>query len=264
MFIKLRRHWPALQFQSWPDQRQDQLPGPSCSCEIDRDASCRCTSRSSARCASTSAPDAWPADTRLPSTRALAAELRVSRGVVTEAYGQLAAEGYLTSSQGAPVRVARAVRAVEPARARALAAATSFPYHFHPGLPDLAGFPREAWLRSLRAALRDSPLASSATATRAASRSCAKRSPTTSGACAAPTPTPSTRWSAPASCRVLAALPRRCASRGVERVALEDPGWHAAPPDRRAGRPGGRAGSASTSRGCACRSSRTPTPRRCS
>ncbi|MGC2374502.1 MAG: winged helix-turn-helix domain-containing protein, partial [Solirubrobacteraceae bacterium] len=49
-----------------------------------------------------------PADVRLPSTRGLAAELGVSRGVVTEAYGQLAAEGYLTTSQGAPVRVAKA------------------------------------------------------------------------------------------------------------------------------------------------------------
>ncbi|HLH13376.1 MAG TPA: winged helix-turn-helix domain-containing protein, partial [Solirubrobacteraceae bacterium] len=54
------------------------------------------------------------ADTRLPSTRALARELGVSRGVVTEAYGQLAAEGYLTISQGAPVRVARAVRTASP------------------------------------------------------------------------------------------------------------------------------------------------------
>src|SRR5918999_1377572 len=35
---------------------------------------------------------------RLPSTRALAAELGVSRGVVVQAYGQLAAEGYLAVS----------------------------------------------------------------------------------------------------------------------------------------------------------------------
>lgn len=96
-------------------------------------------------------------DTRLPSTRALAQELGISRGVVTEAYGQLAAEGYLAMSQGAPVRVARVVRTGAP-RAPARSLLESFPYHFHPGLPDLAGFPREAWLRSLRLALRDSPL----------------------------------------------------------------------------------------------------------
>jgi GntR family transcriptional regulator/MocR family aminotransferase len=98
-----------------------------------------------------------PGGARLLSTRALAAELGVSRGVVTEAYGQLAAEGYLESRQGAAVRVARAVRAPVP-RAPARSLLPAYPYHFHPGLPDLAGFPREAWLRSLRAALRESPL----------------------------------------------------------------------------------------------------------
>jgi GntR family transcriptional regulator/MocR family aminotransferase len=98
-----------------------------------------------------------PAGTRLPSTRGLAAELGVSRGVVTEAYGQLGAEGYLETRQGAAVRVARAVRAAVP-RAPARSLLPSFPYHFHPGLPDLAGFPRDRWLRSLRAALGQSPL----------------------------------------------------------------------------------------------------------
>ncbi|HTD09769.1 MAG TPA: PLP-dependent aminotransferase family protein [Solirubrobacteraceae bacterium] len=98
-----------------------------------------------------------PAGTRLPSTRGLAAELGVSRGVVTEAYGQLGAEGYLETRQGAAVRVTRAARAAVP-RAPARSLLPSFPYHFHPGLPDLAGFPRDRWLRSLRAALAQSPL----------------------------------------------------------------------------------------------------------
>jgi GntR family transcriptional regulator/MocR family aminotransferase len=98
-----------------------------------------------------------PAGMNMPSTRGLATELGVSRGIVTEAYGQLAAEGYLTTRQGAPVRVSAAVRAAT-ARAPARSLLQSFPYHFHPGLPDLAGFPRERWLRSLRAALRESPL----------------------------------------------------------------------------------------------------------
>jgi GntR family transcriptional regulator/MocR family aminotransferase len=98
-----------------------------------------------------------PAGMRLPSTRGWATELGVSRGVVTEAYGQLAAEGYLETRQGATVRVARAVRAVVP-REPARSLLPSFAYHFHPGLPDLAGFPRDRWLRSLRAAWRESPL----------------------------------------------------------------------------------------------------------
>jgi GntR family transcriptional regulator / MocR family aminotransferase len=98
------------------------------------------------------------AGARLPSTRGLAAELGVSRGVVTEAYSQLGAEGYLETRQGAAVRVARAVRAAVP-RSPARSLLPTFPYHFHPGLPDLAGFPRDRWLRSLRAAWRESELA---------------------------------------------------------------------------------------------------------
>jgi GntR family transcriptional regulator / MocR family aminotransferase len=97
-----------------------------------------------------------PGGARMPSTRGLAAELGISRGVVTEAYGQLAAEGYLSTRQGAPVRVTTAVRASIP-RAPARSLLPNFAYHFHPGLPDLAGFPRDRWLRSLRTALRASP-----------------------------------------------------------------------------------------------------------
>ena len=37
---------------------------------------------------------------RLPSSRALAADLGVTRGVVVDAYDQLAAEGYVTTVQG--------------------------------------------------------------------------------------------------------------------------------------------------------------------
>jgi GntR family transcriptional regulator/MocR family aminotransferase len=44
--------------------------------------------------------------TRLPPTRALAAQLGVSRGVVVEAYAQLAAEGYLRTRRGGGTTVA--------------------------------------------------------------------------------------------------------------------------------------------------------------
>src|SRR3954470_11158436 len=47
-----------------------------------------------------------PRGTSLPSTRSLADELGVSRGVVVEAYEQLVAEGYLTSRAGGYTRVA--------------------------------------------------------------------------------------------------------------------------------------------------------------
>jgi len=97
------------------------------------------------------------AGARLPSSRGLAAELGVSRGVVSEAYGQLAAEGYLVTSQGAPVRVAHAVRAAAP-RPPAPALLPRFAHRLDPCLPDLAGFPRDRWLRSLRAAWRRAPI----------------------------------------------------------------------------------------------------------
>ena len=42
----------------------------------------------------------------LPSTRSLAADLGVSRGVAVLAYEQLLAEGYLTSTPGSATRVA--------------------------------------------------------------------------------------------------------------------------------------------------------------
>src|SRR6266545_3169729 len=46
------------------------------------------------------------AGTRLPSTRALAADLGLARGTVVEAYAQLRAEGYLESRHGAGTWVA--------------------------------------------------------------------------------------------------------------------------------------------------------------
>ncbi|MHC5909002.1 GntR family transcriptional regulator, partial [Streptomyces sp. S6] len=52
--------------------------------------------------------------TRLPSSRDLAGDLGVSRGLVTEAYEQLTAEGYLRSGRGAGTWVGDAVRAAAP------------------------------------------------------------------------------------------------------------------------------------------------------
>ncbi len=96
------------------------------------------------------------AGARLPSSRGLAAELGISRGVVTSAFAQLAAEGYLDTRQGAPNRVARGVRAQSsPPQAPALV--PRYAYDFAPGVPDLAAFPGDRWLRSLRTAWREAP-----------------------------------------------------------------------------------------------------------
>jgi GntR family transcriptional regulator/MocR family aminotransferase len=87
--------------------------------------------------------------TRLPSSRALATDLKLSRGVVVEAYEQLVAEGRLLSRQGAGTVVAGLTR--EPVERRA----DDIPDHLpdprtmvlRPGVPDLGMFPRAAWRR---------------------------------------------------------------------------------------------------------------------
>jgi GntR family transcriptional regulator/MocR family aminotransferase len=97
-----------------------------------------------------------PAGLALPSSRQLARELSVSRGVVVDAYAQLAAEGYLVSRQGAPTRVSDA--AAPPAEAAPSSEVERAPrFDFRPGGPDVSLFPRAAWLASLRRALREAP-----------------------------------------------------------------------------------------------------------
>jgi GntR family transcriptional regulator/MocR family aminotransferase len=164
-------------------------------------------------------------DTRLPSTRTLAQELGVSRGVITEAYGQLAAEGYLAITQGAPVRVARAVRAASP-RAPARSLLESFPYHFHPGLPDLAGFPRETWLRSLRSALRDSPLAATGYGDPRGVPELREALADYLGRVRGVDADPEHTLICTGFMQAFTLVCRTLRARGVERVALEDPGWH--------------------------------------
>ena len=94
-----------------------------------------------------------PAGERIPSSRELARELGVSRGLVQECYSQLLSEGYLTSQVGSATRVATAgahpgshgpERPTEPAP-RLIA-------DFRAGVPDLASFPRGDWVWATREA----------------------------------------------------------------------------------------------------------------
>jgi GntR family transcriptional regulator/MocR family aminotransferase len=91
--------------------------------------------------------------TRLPSTRALCAQLGVSRGVVVDAYAQLAAEGYLCTRRGAGTTVASAVAPQRPSPASA-AQAPAIRHDMSPFRPALAGFPRTAWSGALTRVLR--------------------------------------------------------------------------------------------------------------
>src|SRR6202046_5339298 len=97
------------------------------------------------------------AGTKLPSSRLLAEELRVSRGVVVEAYSQLVAEGYLATRSGDGTRVADAL-ALQPPEARVPNAPLQrVRYDLRSGVPDLSFFPRREWGSATAAALRDLP-----------------------------------------------------------------------------------------------------------
>jgi len=108
----------------------------------------------------------------VPPSRMLAADLGCSRWVVTEAYTQLAAEGYLEARSGSATRVRRgpADRPVEVAGAGVSAgvgAASRSPrppqpprplrFDLSPGLPDLRMFPRKRWIEALQHATHDAP-----------------------------------------------------------------------------------------------------------
>ena len=93
---------------------------------------------------------------RLPSTRALATELGLSRGTVSAAYDQLIAEGYLTARRGSGTEVvdlAQRPASVTPPDAEPIAAK----YDLRPGTPDVTSFPTAAWLSSVRRALNTAP-----------------------------------------------------------------------------------------------------------
>ncbi|MDE3723646.1 PLP-dependent aminotransferase family protein [Nocardiopsis sp. N85] len=103
------------------------------------------------------AGDVLPVGTRLPPTRAFAAELGLARGTVVEAYQRLTEQGLLSAARGAgTVVAARPVRSPAPAPASGVWEPTVFDgdvIDLATGIPDLAAFPRAAWLRAEREVL---------------------------------------------------------------------------------------------------------------
>ncbi|WP_344407475.1 PLP-dependent aminotransferase family protein, partial [Actinomadura nitritigenes] len=115
---------------------------------------------------------------RLPATRVLAADLHVSRGVVTDAYQRLIDDGHVAGrGRAGTIVVAAPLTAPPPSPARAPARpgppepprpvfparpgteafdvlrAAPARIDLSPGVPDLAAFPRAAWLRAERRVL---------------------------------------------------------------------------------------------------------------
>ncbi|MEV5411560.1 PLP-dependent aminotransferase family protein [Thermopolyspora sp. NPDC052614] len=107
---------------------------------------------------------------QLPATRELARDLRLSRGVIVEAYEQLVAEGFLVSRVGAGTRVAETVAGarggedddgadasgLDGGHSGAEGRATTY-YGYRPTSPDLSMFPRQRWLAALRHVLTTVP-----------------------------------------------------------------------------------------------------------
>jgi len=103
---------------------------------------------------------------RLPSSRELARELGVSRGMVQDCYGQLLAEGYLTSRTGSATRVAgisgqhagdqpvTGPAVVSPPAPSPARQPPELPLiaDFQPGVPDLSSFPRTDWAWAIKQA----------------------------------------------------------------------------------------------------------------
>ncbi len=97
------------------------------------------------------------AGVRLPASRALAGQLGVSRGVVTDAYEQLTAEGFLASRQGAGTVVAHVDADAAPAARPAPVPEQRWRFDFTPTSPDVTLFPRTLWARAVTRAATTAP-----------------------------------------------------------------------------------------------------------
>jgi GntR family transcriptional regulator / MocR family aminotransferase len=95
-----------------------------------------------------------PAGTALPASRRLSTGLGVSRGVVSDVYDQLACEGYLeVRPRAAPVVAVVAERTLpvpEPPTPR-------WRFDFTEATPEVALFPRRAWVRAVQRAAASAP-----------------------------------------------------------------------------------------------------------
>ncbi|MGX5828226.1 MocR-like pyridoxine biosynthesis transcription factor PdxR [Mesorhizobium sp. 43Arga] len=91
----------------------------------------------------------------LPSTRALAAQLGISRPLLVDAYAQLAAEGFLIVRRGArPIVASGAARVTAPLEEKR---EQPIRYDLRPAMPDVGLFPRKAWASAVRTVLNTIP-----------------------------------------------------------------------------------------------------------
>jgi GntR family transcriptional regulator/MocR family aminotransferase len=93
---------------------------------------------------------------RVPSSRVLARELGISRGVVTEAYSQLVGQGFLVSRLKSAPLVAN-VASPPPPKSMPRAVARPPRFDLTPTTPDVTQFPRRQWVSAFSEVMRSSP-----------------------------------------------------------------------------------------------------------
>jgi len=161
---------------------------------------------------------------RLPSSRSLAAQLRVSRGVASDAYAQLVAQGFLQGREKAAPLVATVGGVVRPHPPRP--ASRSFRLDLRPGTPDVSLFPIRSWVRALgRAAGSPSRVALDYGSSRGEPElreALADHLGRTRGVATDPDRIVVVNGTAQAAHLLAHAL----ADRGTRRVAVEDPSWN--------------------------------------
>ncbi|TCO54917.1 PLP-dependent aminotransferase family protein [Actinocrispum wychmicini] len=99
----------------------------------------------------------WRSGAIVPSTRALAHDLGIARGTVTRVYADLAAEGYLHTSQGAPTRVATAGAEALSSPDPAYTHRPPRQWNLMVGRPDPSLFPRDLWTAAAKRVLQHTP-----------------------------------------------------------------------------------------------------------
>jgi GntR family transcriptional regulator/MocR family aminotransferase len=162
----------------------------------------------------------------LPPSRTLAEDLGCSRWVVTEAYAQLAAEGYVDARVGSGTRVRSGGRAAAGRPAAEVPPAWVPRVDLAPGLPDLRAFPVGRWVSALRAVASTLPYTElgypDASGHPRLRHVLAEYLTRVRGALVDPADVTVCRGVADGTGRVCRAL--RAA--GIDAVAVEDPGWH--------------------------------------
>jgi GntR family transcriptional regulator / MocR family aminotransferase len=103
-----------------------------------------------------------PQGAALPPSRQLAEDLRISRWTVTQAYGQLVTEGYLSAQTGSATRVTWAPRPDDDAAVRLAGQAAPGPaplprFDMYTCRTDLRAFPRRKWVQAITAAATTAP-----------------------------------------------------------------------------------------------------------